>query len=158
MSTDAHAEVTLRPASDADERLLDELFATTRGAELAGLPVEMRASFVAMQRMAQERAWSATFPALERSIVVVDGSDAGRLYVDHGRDVTVVDLTLLPSVRGRGVGTRLLTELQDAAAGGGANVMLSVEPDNPAQRLYQRLGFVAHGGDALRIVMRWPGN
>ena len=47
--------------------------------------------------------------------------------------------------RGRGVGTALLNQLLDAAETAGlAAVSLSVELENPARRLYQRLGFEDH--------------
>jgi len=154
MPVPALPDVRLRPVSDADDRLLDELFASTRAAELAGLPEEMRGSFVTMQRSAQERGWAAAFPHLRRSIVVVEGHEAGRLYVDAGDDVTVVDITLLPVLRGRGVGSRLLAGVVADAETRGSSVVLSVEPGNPAVRLYERLGFTACGGDETRVVMR----
>jgi ribosomal protein S18 acetylase RimI-like enzyme len=53
----------------------------------------------------------------------------------------VVDITLLPEFRGRGIGTRLIRDLMDEGARTGSRVTLYVEAFNPAYRLYTRLGF-----------------
>jgi ribosomal protein S18 acetylase RimI-like enzyme len=59
-----------------------------------------------------------------------------------------MDIALIPDWRNRGVGTRLLNEILDEAQTTGSRVTLHVEPDNPAQRLYRRLGFqlIEHRG------------
>ncbi len=66
---------------------------------------------------------------------------------DHGYgfvadDVPELSIAVVPDLRGRGVG-RLLLEalLGEAAAHGVGRLSLSVEADNPARRLYQRVGF-----------------
>jgi ribosomal protein S18 acetylase RimI-like enzyme len=62
-----------------------------------------------------------------------------------------------PHARGRGVGTALLRALIDRAeAAGFPALSLSVEEDNPAIRLYERLGFVpvAKTGNAWTMVGR----
>lgn len=57
--------------------------------------------------------------------------------------------------RGRGVGTALLRALCDRAAHDGlAALSLSVERDNPALRIYRRLGFVEVEGTADACTMR----
>jgi ribosomal protein S18 acetylase RimI-like enzyme len=57
-------------------------------------------------------------------------------------------MAVMPAWRGQGVGSRLLAALLDAAAGRYATVSLNVQTDNPAVRLYRRLGFevVEDGG------------
>lgn len=53
-----------------------------------------------------------------------------------------------PGYRGRGIGTALLDALRERALGAGiARLGLSVEPDNPARRLYQRLGYADYQPD-----------
>ena len=57
-------------------------------------------------------------------------------------DVPELAIGVRPAWRGRGVGTSLLAALLAAADDHGlARVSLSVEPDNPARRLYERFGF-----------------
>jgi ribosomal protein S18 acetylase RimI-like enzyme len=52
-----------------------------------------------------------------------------------------------PSLRGRGLGRRLI---EHAAARCEGDIKLHVEPDNPAMRLYQRAGF-----ETKYLEMRW---
>jgi GNAT superfamily N-acetyltransferase len=52
-----------------------------------------------------------------------------------------MDVTLLPERRGQGLGTALMQRLLDWSDELQLPVTLHVEPFNPAQRLYQRLGF-----------------
>jgi ribosomal protein S18 acetylase RimI-like enzyme len=52
-----------------------------------------------------------------------------------------MDIALLPGLRGRGIGSSLLAELIEESERSGSSITLHVEADNPAVRLYQRLGF-----------------
>lgn len=60
--------------------------------------------------------------------------------------------------RGRGIGTLLVRSLLERARAAGVGaVSLSVEEDNPAMRLYERLGFerVARAGNAWTMMVRF---
>ncbi|MGH3024072.1 MAG: GNAT family N-acetyltransferase [Gaiellaceae bacterium] len=58
-----------------------------------------------------------------------------------------LSIGVLARARGRGVGTSLLRALLERARGAGFRaISLSVEPDNPAVRLYERAGFARVGG------------
>ena len=52
-----------------------------------------------------------------------------------------LSVAVMPGYRGQGIGTRLLNALLDTASKSYDAVSLSVQADNPALRLYQRLGF-----------------
>ncbi len=59
-----------------------------------------------------------------------------------GAGIPEIAIAVVASERGRGVGARLLRELiRGAREAGYPAISLSVEVDNPALRLYQRLGF-----------------
>lgn len=59
-----------------------------------------------------------------------------------GERIPELAVALYPSFRGRGFGTRLLRALLEELSGRGFRaVSLSVQRDNPAARLYLRLGF-----------------
>ena len=74
-------------------------------------------------------------------------ANPGYGYVD---DTTPeLSVGVIARYRGTGVGTRLLGALlKQARAPGVPAVSLTVEPDNPAVRLYRRLGFVQIGENA----------
>ncbi len=69
----------------------------------------------------------------------------GLLLVDE--DAHITTLAVVPEWRGRGLGTRLMLALADAAVeAGAAHLTLEVRLSNaPAQRLYRRFGFAPVG-------------
>jgi ribosomal protein S18 acetylase RimI-like enzyme len=56
-------------------------------------------------------------------------------------DVPELAIATVPEMRGRGVGTKLLHSLFDAAHGQHSSIALSVRDGNNAVRLYERQGF-----------------
>lgn len=137
-------EVTLRPVTPADEAFLRVVYAWTRADELAMTPWtdEQKAAFVSMQFEAQRSYYTEIYPDAAYDVVVVDGEDAGRLYVARlAEEIRVVDIALLPPFRGRGVGGLLLGQIIAEAAASGRKVVIHVEQQNRARTLYERLGF-----------------
>jgi ribosomal-protein-alanine N-acetyltransferase len=68
-----------------------------------------------------------------------------RLFDEDG-ETPELTIAVVPSRRGRGLGQDLLRELLERArAAGHARISLSVEPDNPALRLYEENGFAKVG-------------
>ncbi len=70
---------------------------------------------------------------------LANGDDRGFAYVDD--ETPELGVAMLPEYRGRGIGTALIKYLFDAARGTYPAISLSVSPNNPAMRLYERLGF-----------------
>jgi ribosomal protein S18 acetylase RimI-like enzyme len=65
-------------------------------------------------------------------------------------------LHLVTAARNRGLGTRLIRELQERARASGRSLALNVIRGNRAQALYERLGFLVVGSeDEEKIQMRW---
>lgn len=64
-------------------------------------------------------------------------------------------LHLVPGYRRRGIGTRLIKDLQQRAAALGRPVTLDVIHGNPARSLYLRLGFRQFNADADKAQMIW---
>lgn len=138
--------LSLRPAGPADAEFLYRVYAHTRYEELApaGWPPEQVEAFLRMQFRAQDYHYHTYFPATAFDVVLWAGEPAGRLYVDRRPDeIRVVDVALLPEYRGRGAGSALFAALFAEATTTGRPVRISVEANNPARRLYDRLGFVA---------------
>ena len=92
----------------------------------------------------------------------VHGAAWYRLFSDDEPGFGFVDeqtpeltIAVVPSCRGRGYGDQLLSALLDRArADGYRRISLSVEPDSPAVKLYERHGFrtVAERGGASVMV------
>jgi ribosomal protein S18 acetylase RimI-like enzyme len=59
----------------------------------------------------------------------------------------ILQVQLMPEHQGRGIGAALIRELQAQARAAGMPLKLKVLKTNPAQRLYERLGFVIVGDD-----------
>ena len=150
--------VTLRPIAPDDEPFLIEVYASTRPAELAALAAVpgMAAAFARSQAALQQRAYAAAHPGASFDLVLVDGTPAGRLYVDRSdTEIRLIEIALLPPFRGAGIGTRLLGELLANAEARGLPVALHVAASNPAQRLYRRLGFAVAEAGEVHLSMRW---
>ncbi|HJT98480.1 MAG TPA: GNAT family N-acetyltransferase [Rhodanobacteraceae bacterium] len=136
--------IALREESAADLSWLAELYAETRAAELAPVPwpAEAKRAFLADQFQRQHDYYRQTYVGADYLVIERDGAPIGRLYVQRGRgEIRVMDIALIESERGRGVGTALIEHLMQEAAEAESELTLHVEPNNPAQRLYARLGF-----------------
>ena len=82
------------------------------------------------------------------------GDSRGYGYVAD--DVPELSMAILPDYRGQGIGTQLISHMLDYTKGKYASVSLSVSPNNPARRLYERFGFKLVGTEGTSIVMqRW---
>ena len=80
-------------------------------------------------------------------------------YVDRTADeILVIDISLLPEFRNQGIGSALLQGVLGEAAEANRAVRLSVMNGNPAQRLYQRLGFVQIGESGVCYSLEWRPN
>jgi ribosomal protein S18 acetylase RimI-like enzyme len=84
--------------------------------------------------------------------------DPGYGYVEG---VPELSIAVARGFRGRGVAGELLARLLDRAREDGLRgVSLSVEPDNPARRIYERLGFekVGVSGGSWTMLRRLQGS
>jgi ribosomal protein S18 acetylase RimI-like enzyme len=141
----ARPAIALRPATPDDREALVAIYRSTREEELAltGWDDSQKAAFIEMQFTAQDRSYRDANPDGRFLVILVDGEPVGRLYVARLADeLRVVDLAILPSHRGLGIGSALLADVIAEAQAAGLPIRLHVEPWNPARRLYERLGFV----------------
>ena len=149
-------EITLRRSTAADRALLEAVYRSTREAELTLVQWDDAAkrAFVAQQFAAQDKHYREHYPGATLDVIEADGEPAGRLYVHWGdSDIRIMDIALLPTFRGRGIGTRLLRELLDAGRASRRSVSIHVERGNPAQNLYERLGFRPVAEHGIYVLM-----
>ena len=153
----------LRPASAQDRDLLVGVLALAADWR-AGTVVRTAADVLGDPALAP---YAVGWPgARERGVVAaVDGTAVGAAwwrflpadapgYGFVSSDVPEVSVGVLPQHRARGLGTAMLRALVAAADEDGLpGLSLSVERDNPAARLYRRLGFAEVAGDAGAVTM-----
>lgn len=150
--------VAFRIIEDTDRAFLFGLFASTREWEFqhTSWSDADKADFLERQFAAQSLHYERVFPNAIRRIIQIDGVDAGRLYVDRQDEfMRIIDLTLGPDWRGRGIGTDILRSLLNEAHGGKVPVRLHVEKTSPALNLYLRHGFQATDTQGHHIAMEW---
>jgi ribosomal protein S18 acetylase RimI-like enzyme len=110
---------------------------------LPDLPTPTLAQFIALKFTAHRMARAAEFPDADHSVLWADNHRIGQLLLhETGAEVRLLDLTLLAAFRGEGIGTSVIEQLQTYACERGLPLRLSVQPLNPARRLFTRLGFV----------------
>ena len=79
-------------------------------------------------------------------VAFLNGKIAGAAVVnqtgmkDYIPENILVYIATNSTLRGKGIGTKLLQKVIDTAEG---NIALHIDPDNPARSLYERMGFEA---------------
>ena len=90
----------------------------------------------------EEHRQRAQFALDAAAIVECDGQDAGVIKVlQDGTTWTIEQFQVTPAHQGQGLGTTVLRAVIADARASGALLRLSVLRQNPAARLYARLGF-----------------
>lgn len=149
--------VKLRPVQPDDETILFTLYASTREEELALVNWDTAAKeiFLRMQFNAQQMHYRSHYPQGDHRIILLDDRPIGRLYrARQDREIRLIDITLLPEYRNRGIGTALMQDLIDEAAQTGDPIRLYVfKYNHAALRLYTRLGFSPIDENGLHIFM-----
>lgn len=150
--------IALRAATPADEPFLFEVYASTRREELAATdwPQEAKDAFLHSQAAAQHAHYAEHYPEAEFQIIERDGQPVGRHYVAAWDDeFRLIDIALLPAARGHGIGQRLIAALLERARAAHKPVRLHVERENPARRLYERLGFRQVEDRGVYLFLEW---
>jgi ribosomal protein S18 acetylase RimI-like enzyme len=149
----------LRPIASDDAELLLRIYASTRAEELAPVPWNeaQKAAFLRQQFEAQHAHYQQHYAGASFDLVLVDGQPVGRLYVARWpREIRLVDVALLPAWRGRGLGSALLGDLIAESRRCGKPLTIHVEHQNPALRLYERLGFERREDRGVYLFLERP--
>jgi ribosomal protein S18 acetylase RimI-like enzyme len=141
-------ELRLRPADDGDAEFVFVLARDALGAyvdEIWGWDDD--------DQRGRQEAWRARANV---QIVEVAGEPVGCLAVAERPDYVFLErVALMPAWQSRGIGTRLVRGVMEDAERRGRPVRLSVLTNNPARRLYERLGFTVTSVEEPRIQMEW---
>ena len=152
-------KVAIRPASVADEVFLDRLDADRRSAGLGllDLPADQLDLLVRMQGRGQREGYAGAYPGARNWLAVVDGEPVGRVLVDEGpHGHRIVDVAVLQSHHGRGVGTVLVQQVLGRAGAAGVPVRLrAAAHDERLVAWYRGLGFAVTAPGVPDVEMTW---
>ena len=146
---------------EEEQSFFRRLFDITRRPdfEQAGLSGEALDTLMDSQYCARTTHYKGTYPEAEYRMIFSGADLAGGMIVEErDGDLHLIDITLLDERRGQGIGTRVMSDLIEDAKREGRGVLLFVEQFNPAQRLYERLGFaeVELVGIYRRMIWKAP--
>ncbi|QBB71908.1 N-acetyltransferase [Pseudolysobacter antarcticus] len=141
---DSSAALALRNESAADTVFLEALYASVRAEEMRPVPWpdQAKRDFLQQQFQLQHEHYRRVYIGADFLVVEHEGEPIGRIYVYRTpNEIRLMDIALIERMRGGGIGSSLLDALMQEATIKQIQLALHVEPNNPAQRLYQRLGF-----------------
>jgi len=163
----AHLEMTKSPAislrsvTDGDREFLLGVHAASREIELAAVPWDdaLKRSFVEHQFDAQLLHYKKEYAGVTHDVVNCDNEPAGRLFISRGdkNEIAILDITILPRFRKRGIATKIIEDLKNEAAASNRSLRIFVEVYNPSQGLFRNLGFQEADNDGVNIRFRWSG-
>lgn len=152
------SSLLLRSISPEDETFLYKLYASVRQEEVTawGWAPEQADVFLHMQWVAQRSSYAMQFPYAVHCIISQDQESVGQCYVDYTEaNLRLIDISIMPNCRNRGIGSVIIKNLQQEARQRCVPMLLSVTPENPAHRLYERLGFIITGVTDMYVSMQW---
>lgn len=155
---DLPASCALREETGADRDFVAQLYASTRADELKLAPwtPEDKQAFLRSQFELQYAHYREHYRNANFWLITRADRPIGRLYLQQDTDeIRLMDIALTPEQRGQGLGTSLMTAVLAQAKAKGARVTLHVEPLNPAQRLYHRLGFRLVAERGIYHFLEW---
>lgn len=150
--------IAYRPMTDEDLPFMAALYASTRADELAPVPwpQEAKDAFLSQQFLAQHSHYQAHYPDAEWLVIERGGERIGRLYIEEWpSQFRVIDISLVAGSRGCGIGGAIFEDVMAVAAAAGKAVSIHVEKNNPARKLYDRLGFRRVEDKGIYDLLEW---
>ena len=159
----AEGLLTLRPAQDDedDPAFFFALFAATRAAEMAAMPIDAKAKDFLLR--AQHRSMTETYrreyPNARWEVIKLDSKPVGLLVTDVGNAcVTYVDIAILPQAQGRGLARRVMEQALEEPRRLGLPARVTVLMQNVASlRLCEHVGFVRVEESPPFVRLEWTG-
>jgi len=155
-------EILIRPVMPDDRDFLVGVYRSAREMELSMVPWDeaMKRSFVELQFDAQTSYYASEHPTARHSVIeLTTGEPVGRIYVEHSEKVIeILDVTVLPEYRGRGIGSAIIASIVDDARASGRSVQIYVETFNPSHRFFTSRGFAIAETGEVNFRLVWSQN
>lgn len=145
----------LRRETGADQPALQQLYIRQRWHEFAPLMLgeTQTRALIAGQYAIQHSQYLSRYENPRFYVLERDGAIAGRLMLGEAQgNLVILDILIDPDRRGTGLGTALISGFLQQAA---RKVILHVDKQNPARRLYERLGFRIFADVEIAYAMQW---
>ena len=115
-----------------------------------------RQNFLQMQYAARQKYYQAHFPRASQDIIWEGSAPLGQLYVDRREtEIRILDIALLPQVRGCGIGTRFLYDLMEEAQSNQKKISIYVDTSSPFLAWFQHLGFISAEENGISCLLEW---
>lgn len=152
---------SFRVETGDDFAFVCDLYAEIRHDEIAPLPWpdQAKRDFLDAQCRLQRDHYARHYVGADLLIIERDGQPIGRLYAHATRkEIRLMDIALRATERNQGIGSLLVRALQAEAQRREVDLTLHVEPGNPAQRMYQRMGFRLIENRGVYDFLGWSAN
>jgi ribosomal protein S18 acetylase RimI-like enzyme len=153
------ADIEARPAAASDQSFLRQLYESTRRDEMQtlGWSASRYRAFLDQQFEYLQRGYEQQYPGALCLLLLHHDEPIGCLHWHNtAAEASLIDLSLLPPFRGRGLGSAILGLLSAEADRLGQSIVLHVEPGGLAQQLCQRFGFDIASEEGMYLRMRRP--
>ena len=146
-----------RAITPEDHPFLVSLYGSTREDELAqaeNLTVDQKEAFIQMQFLAQSNYLQDKYPNASFDLILDDSVPIGRRYHDRQEEVIhVIDISLTPERRGKGLGTILMKEIIEEAREKKLVVTLYLQKTERCWDFFERMGFHSIADDGVNFLM-----
>ena len=153
----ALAGVSVRKCTRQDRPFLRQVYSVARAAEMVttGWDESAIASFLDLQFDLQHRYWRDHYRGAEFLVIQFRGQPIGRVYWwSNTADAVLIDISLLPAWRNRGVGSGIVAVLNDRADASRQTTTLHLQPTSPAHSLFLRAGFIIVDDNSVHLKMQ----
>lgn len=149
--------LTLSAITPADAPFLLSVYAATRAEELAltNWSDKQKEMFLHAQFDAQQRHYQSRYPHAFLNVIKSGNQSVGRLYIAELADeIRIIDITILPEYRNRGIGTKFIKDVLQTGADKKKPVQIYIENFNRSAQLFSRLGFKPVSEEGVHVLWR----
>ncbi len=152
-------KISFRSTENGDSGFLKDLYRSSRQHEMDLLTEwteDMKDAFITQQFHAQDQYYRENYLNARFHVTLYDQEPIGRFYTQKRDDeIRIMDIIIKSGYRRTGLGTHLIRSVMEEAIQEGLAVRIHVEYNNPALRLYHRLGFRKIGENGIYFLLEW---